>query len=92
MFNGFCDFGSWGPLGNFGAWGWIGLILTLLFWLALLAAVTLLVYWAKKRARVRPTTAPFTAGEPTAKEILRTRYARGEITREQYELMKQVTG
>jgi uncharacterized membrane protein len=92
MFSGFCDLGSWGPLGNLGAWGWIGLILTLLFWLALLAAVTLLVFWAKRRARVRPTTARHTAGEPTAKEILRTRYARGEITLEQFELMKQVTG
>lgn len=92
MFNGFCDFGSWGSLGNFGAWGWTGLILTLLFWLALLAAVTLFVFWAKRRARVPLATARHATGEPTAKEILRTRYARGEITREQFELMKQVTG
>jgi uncharacterized membrane protein len=28
-------------------------------------------------------------GQPTAKEILQAKYARGEITREQYQLMKQ---
>jgi uncharacterized membrane protein len=28
-------------------------------------------------------------GQPTAKEILQAKYALGEITREQYQLMKQ---
>lgn len=92
MFNGICHSGNWGSLANFGAWGWIGLILNLVFWLGLFAAPTLLVVWAIRRARVPAATAPHAAGQPTAKEILRVRYARGEITREQYETMKQDIG
>ncbi len=87
MFNGFCDFGTWGSLGNFGTWSGIGLILNLILWVGLSAALTLLVVWAIRRARVLAAT-----GQPTAEEILRARYAQGDITREQYELMKQDIG
>ena len=92
MFNGLCDFGNWGSLGNFGAWGGIGLILNLVFWVGLLAALTLLVVWAIRRARVPAAAVPYASGQPTAKEILQAQYARGEITREQYELRKQDIG
>jgi len=104
MFNGFCHFGNWGSFGNFGVWGWIGLILNLIFWVGLIAGLTLLVVWAIRRARVPAANVSYagrqpTAGGhntvgslPTAKEILQAQYARGEITREQYELMKQDIG
>ncbi len=87
MFDGLCDSGNWGSLGDFGVGGGIGLILTLVFWVGLIAALTLLVVWAVRRARV-----PAATGQPTAKEILQAQYVRGEITREQYELMKQDIG
>jgi len=92
MFNGFCDFGSWGSLGSFSAWGWIGLILTLIFWVGLTAALALLVVWAKRRAGVAAGTVSYGAKGPSAKEILQAQYAKGEITRRQYELMIQDIG
>ena len=86
MFDGLCHAGAgnWGSLGSLGIWGWIGLILNLVFWVALIVGLLLLVVWGIRRARV-----PAAPGQPTAKEILQAKYARGEITREQYQLMKQ---
>ena len=91
--DGDCFSGIWGPFsGDFGLWGWIGLILNLVYWGVLIAGLVILVTWAIRHARVSATTGPYATGQPTAKEILRVRYARGEITREQYELKKQVIG
>lgn len=87
MFNELCFSDNWGFLGHMGGWGWIGLILNLIFWVGLIVGLTLLVVWAVRRARV-----PSASGQPTAKEILQAQYARGEITREQYELRKQIIG
>jgi putative membrane protein len=86
MFDGLCHAGAgnWGSVGNFGVWGWISFILNLVFWVGLIAGLILLVVWARRRARV-----PAASGQPTANEILQAKYARGEITREQYQLMKQ---
>ena len=88
MISGLCNTGTWGFLGDFGLWGWIGLILNLVVWVGLLAGLALLVVWVIRRAR----TAPPAGGGNTAREILQARFARGEITREQFELMKQDIG
>lgn len=79
-----CHSGNWGSLGNFGLWGWIGLILNLVIWVGLIAGLALLVVLTVRRARV-----PAAAGRPTTKETLQALYARGKITREQYEVRKQ---
>ena len=84
-----CHSGAWGSLGNFGVWGWVGVILNLVFWVGLLAALTLLAVLAVRRARVPAATVPHASVQPNAREILQAQYARGEITREQYQLMKQ---
>ena len=81
-----------GIFGNFGVWGWIGLILNLIFWVGLIAGLTLLVVWAIRRARVPAANVSYAGGQATgsqqtAKEILQARFARGEITREQYQQM-----
>jgi putative membrane protein len=91
MFDGLCHAGAgnWESVGNFGIWGWIGLILNLVFWVGLIAGLILLVVWTIRRARVPASTGSHASGQPTAKEILQAKYARGEITREQYQLMKQ---
>ncbi len=89
--NGFCNTGTWGSLGNFSVWGAIGLILSLILWVGLIAGLTLLVVWAGRRARV-PSAGPYAIRQPTPKEILQAQYARGEITREQYESRKQELG
>jgi putative membrane protein len=61
--------------------GWIGLI----FNLAIIIGIVLLIAWAVKH---------FASGSPlsgtsvqTPREILQSRYARGEITRDQYQQM-----
>jgi uncharacterized membrane protein len=104
MINGLCHSGTWGSLENLGGWGWIGLILNLVFWVGLLAGLTLLVVSAIWRARVNAASVPSaieqpnagsrltTGSQPTVKEILQAQYARGEITREQYELRKRELG
>lgn len=89
MITGLCHSSSLGSLGDFGIWGWSGLILYLLFWVGLIAGLALLVLWRIRRSRAPAATVPNVTGQPTPKEILRARYARGEITREQYEVGKQ---
>ena len=87
MFTGFCNTGTWGSLGNFSGWGWIGSIVSVVFLMALLVGLTLFVVRATQHTRV-----PAATGQKVAQEILQARFARGEITREQYELMKQDIG
>ena len=78
MFNGWCNFGQWG------LYGWIGLVVNLVFWIGLI----LLVVWLIRKLFAGSSTVPAEAGSHGAREILDVRYARGEITREQYEQMK----
>lgn len=68
----------------FGAYGWVGMIISLVFWILVLGGLAWLVVWAVRRSGTgtnniqSPTTI-------TPKEIAQQRYARGEITREQYQ-------
>lgn len=89
MSNLVCHSGNQGTLGDFSVWGWIGLILNLIFWFGLLAGLTLLAIRAIRGTRVPVATGPSTNGPLTAKQILQAQYARGEITRQEYELKKQ---
>jgi uncharacterized membrane protein len=89
MNNELCHLGTSGSLGNMGVLDGIGVILNLVLWVGLLAGLVLLVVWAVRRARVPAVTGPSGSGQTTAKEILQARYARDEISREQYETMKQ---
>jgi uncharacterized membrane protein len=84
MFDEFCGSGGWGFLGNFDVWDLIGWGLTLIVWVGLLVALTLLVVWIIRRARVSGGTVAYATTQPAASEILQARYARGEITREQF--------
>jgi len=68
--------------------GGIGLLVMLLFWGGLIfLAVWLVKTLFSSNSNNRPTSDQ--GKNTTALEILAQRYARGEITREQYELMKQ---
>lgn len=69
-------------------WGWWGMgLMMVLFWGGLVVLAVLLVRALFPGGRQLPSGP--SAHEPTAREILDQRYARGEITREQFELMKQ---
>lgn len=71
-----------GVMGGWSAFGWLGMLIPLLFWGGLIA----LVIWALARvvpnagggvARVERRTEP-------AEDVLRGRFARGEIDAEEY--------
>lgn len=83
---------GWGMMGpGMMAWGRyafypIGWIVMLVFWVLIIVGIVALVAWLFRSAGPL-VTAP--ARPSTALEILKERYARGEITREQYEQMRQ---
>lgn len=63
-------------------WGmpWM-MLFGVLFWLAILVAVGLGIWWLA--SRLRPT------GRDAALEVLRKRYARGEISREEFDARRR---
>jgi putative membrane protein len=65
-----------GGYGMMAGMGWLGMLVMALFWVG----VILLVVWGLSNAF--PSRHP--AAEPGADEILKRRYARGEISREEY--------
>jgi putative membrane protein len=67
--------GMMGP-GMMGGFGWLGMLTMLLFWIGVIA----LVVWAFSNL-VPARQAPV---EPDAVEILKRRFARGEINREEF--------
>jgi putative membrane protein len=67
-------------------WGWIGLgfLHMALFWVLVVLGIVVLAKWL---AGSGPET-----GTGRALEILKERYAKGELTREQFEQMKRDLG
>lgn len=76
---------GWGMYG----WGWLGMIISLLVGLAILVGIIWLIVWLVRRST--GSQPGYYSANPsshsTAKEILQQRYARGELTREQYQEM-----
>ena len=80
----------WGFAG-FGGLGWIGWIINTVLTIGLLVALVWLVIWAVRRITnnqggllVSPVQS---SGVTNSLEILQARYARGEISREEYQQM-----
>jgi len=71
---------GWGMMG-----GWGGMLMMAVFWIALV----LLIVWVV-RAVIGSSAGGGSAS--TARSILDVRYARGEITRKEYEQMKKDIG
>ncbi|MES2210614.1 MAG: SHOCT domain-containing protein [Chloroflexota bacterium] len=79
-------------MGSFGAWdmgfgSWLGVIGGLVFVIGLIV----LVVWAVTNAGRRPDDSIRPAGK-TPLDILRERYARGEITADEFEQAKRILG
>jgi putative membrane protein len=73
-------------------YGYWGMIIGTLITLVVLGGLVWLVVWAVRRTSSNPNNADQGGGAArpqTAREILDQRFARGEITREQYQQMKQ---
>jgi putative membrane protein len=84
--------GMMGGFGSgFGGFGLIGLVLNLVFTVGLMVGLVLLIAWLWRR--VNPGGQTFAAPQSQVgavalpREVLQTRYVRGEITREQYQRM-----
>ena len=75
--------------GGFGTFGLIGWILNLVISIGLIVGIVLFVVWLVKRVNTGGSSfaAPARSGQPSPQEILKMRYAQGEITREQYQQM-----
>ncbi|MBI4492622.1 MAG: SHOCT domain-containing protein [Chloroflexi bacterium] len=82
--------GYWSGGAQAGGWGWalamwLGVLSMLAFWGALIVGVVLLVRWLGGTAGRAEG-----AGTESALDILRRRYAAGELSAEEYERMRQV--
>ena len=70
-----------------GTWMWLGGLLGVLFALALLTLLVLLAVWLYRQVREDGPEGGTPGREPL--EILKTRYAKGEISEEEYRRMKE---
>jgi putative membrane protein len=66
--------------------GWIGMVIGLVIMLAIIVGVVLLVVWLVRRTgkNAMVSSVPMGSNQP-AKDIASARYARGEITRDEYQ-------
>lgn len=79
--------------GAWGAWGWVGMLLNVLLWVGMLVGLISLVVWLVRRTGQGSFGNPFLGAQnmsqqnaraQDATEIAKARYARGEISREEY--------
>lgn len=70
---------------GWGIVGWIMPIMMVIFWVAIIIAVIVLVRWAMKSG----TIGHGIGKDESALDILQKRYARGEISREEFEAIKK---
>ena len=72
--------GMMGMMGyNFLGLGWLGMIIMALFWIVIIAAVFYIFYWLLRQGLEKED----------AHEILKKRYARGEISEKEFRKMKK---
>ncbi len=82
---------DWGYMGG----GYLGGIVMLLFWTAVLVAVVFFVVWLVRQGQSGGSSKQaggYTGDRESALDILDRRYARGEIDREEYEERRQALG
>ncbi|OGI50451.1 MAG: electron transporter RnfE [Candidatus Muproteobacteria bacterium RIFCSPHIGHO2_12_FULL_60_33] len=75
----------WGDYGNYG-WWWGGAVHMLLFWVVLILIIAALAKWIFGKPGDSSRDAP--RGK-SALDILKERYARGEIGKEEFEQKKR---
>ncbi|MBA4399155.1 MAG: SHOCT domain-containing protein [Chloroflexi bacterium] len=71
---------------GYGNMGWIGMILGALVSIALLIGLVLLIVWAVRRMSATPyQSGSQTSSGQSARDIAQARYAKGEISRDEYQ-------
>ena len=74
-----------GMMGNWGM-GWFGMIFMMIFWVLVIVALVFLIKWLIQTTGRGKAAAQTSSG---AVEILKQRYARGEIDKAEFESMKR---
>jgi len=79
------------PWGMMGGMGWVGMIFQVVFWVVLLVLLGLLIKWLLQgpAGREQGQGGQSGASQGRALEILKERYARGEIDKEEFEQKKR---
>jgi putative membrane protein len=72
--------GDWGM-------GWFGMIMMLLFWVLIIAGIVILIRWMVQKTSSRNRSNIGTGSQ--AMDILKERYAKGEISQDEFESMKK---
>ena len=67
------------------SWGWGGMLFQLLFWLVII----FLIVWGVKQLAERSHNSNQLTRKDNALEILRERYAKGEIDKQEFEAKKR---
>ena len=88
-YGGYGGYGGWGMgsgmMGGYGM-GWLGSILMIVFWILILVGLVFLIKWLIQSTGRDKTTG---SGGNRSLEILKERYARGEIDKEEFETKKK---
>ena len=81
-------YGFMGP-GMMGGWGggWFGGIFMIIFWILVIIGLVLLIKWLFVSSKGYPSS--HLRGSSNALEILKERYARGEIDKKEFEEKKK---
>ena len=75
-----------GFYGGYGNFGWIGMVVGMIFWLVVIVGLVILAVWFVRRMNNPTPPAGMANGSgQSAKDIAQLRYAKGEITREEYQ-------
>jgi len=69
----------------YGGFGWIGMIINLIISVVLIIGLVFLVIWIVKRLNNNNSARMLNNAGPSAVEIAKERYAKGEITREEFQ-------
>lgn len=72
--------------GSSGGLGFIGMFIGLIFWILIIVGVVLLIKWLIDQGKLG---GQLSMTEESAMEILKKRYAKGEISKEEFEQMKR---
>ena len=81
---------GWGTGGWDSGTGILGMTIMMVLWVAIIVAVILLVVWLVRQAQGGAVAGPPAAGRgESALDILKARYARGEIDKAEYEEKKR---